>query len=357
MKQQDVTNHRYALILGTLLLLGIFLYALRSVLLPFVVGIIVAYFLDPFVRRLSRHHKISRATATSLVLGLFLIILLPLILLLGAAAVTQIGEFIGNLPQYLSSFGQKLTEFIHRLQIYFPALSLENVENSLRENFGESVKPVAKFVRGIIANGFAFVNILSLLLIAPVVAFYMLRDWPTFTGKIYDLIPRKHLKDVTEGLNQVNRIISGYLRGQSLVCVVLGSFYAFGLWLIGLNLGLLVGFLAGIISFIPYVGSISGFLMAIILVVTQYGTLPKMLAVVAVFGIGQFLEGNFLTPKLVGENIGLHPVWVMFSLLAGGVLLGLLGMIIAVPVAACLGVLLRYLITKYQKSRIYNETA
>ena len=118
---------------------------------------------------------------------------------------------------------------------------------------------------------------------------------------------------------------------------------------------LLVGFIAGVISFIPYVGSISGFLMAMVLVVTQYGTLPKIAAVIAVFAIGQFLEGNFLTPKLVGENIGLHPVWVMFSLLAGGALLGLLGMIIAVPVAACMGVFLRYLINQYKQSQLYLE--
>ncbi|MBR1904759.1 MAG: AI-2E family transporter [Alphaproteobacteria bacterium] len=125
--------------------------------------------------------------------------------------------------------------------------------------------------------------------------------------------------------------------------------------MVGLKLGVIVGFLAGVISFIPYVGSISGFLMAMVLVVTQYGTWPKILAVIAVFLVGQFLEGNFLTPKLVGENIGLHPVWVMFALLSGGVLLGLLGMIIAVPVAACLGVFLRYLIENYKRSEIYLQ--
>ena len=125
--------------------------------------------------------------------------------------------------------------------------------------------------------------------------------------------------------------------------------------MVGLKLGVIVGFLAGVISFIPYVGSISGFLMAMVLVVTQYGTWPKILAVVVVFLVGQFLEGNFLTPKLVGENIGLHPVWVMFALLSGGVLLGLLGMIIAVPVAACLGVFLRYLIENYKRSEIYLQ--
>ena len=218
-----------------------------------------------------------------------------------------------------------------------------------------SFKPIINIAQTIISNGFEFINLLSLLLISPVVAFYMLRDWHNFTDKIYGLIPHKQKKTVVDGINAVDRIISGYLRGQFMVCIILGSYYSFGLWLINLRLGILVGFLAGLISFIPYVGSISGFLLAMILVITQYGTMPKIAAVITVFAIGQFIEGNILTPKLVGENIGLHPVWVMFALLAGGVLLGLLGMIIAVPVAACIGVWLRYMVENYKNSAIYLE--
>ncbi len=353
MKQPEVSGRRFALFFSVLVLLGAALYMLRSVLLPFVVGIAAAYFLDPLVNRLAQRKCISRTIATVAVMSLFLLILLPLLLLLGGAAVAQIGEFLHNLPQYVSSFGAKVTVWVHWLQNYLPALNLADVEAALQENFGDSLKPVLQVVRGVISNGFALVNVLSLLLISPVVAFYMLRDWPTFTGKLLDLVPLKHRTEVTDGLQQINRIISGYLRGQALVCLALGSFYSCGLWLVGLNLGLLVGFLAGIISFIPYVGSISGFLMAMILVITQYGTWPKIAAVIAVFAVGQFIEGNFLTPKLVGENIGLHPVWVMFALLAGGVLLGLLGMIIAVPAAAIIGVLLRYLIASYKHSPLY----
>lgn len=354
MSKSEVNSQRYVLILSVLLLVGGLMYVLRSVLLPFVVGIAVAYFLDPLVNRLTRHPKISRTTATGIVLLLFLLILLPILFLLGGAAISQISDFISNMPDYINNFGAKIKVCIAKLQPYFPALNFENQEGLLR-NFGESAKPLAKIAHKIISNGFAFVNVISLLLISPIVTFYMLRDWHDFTGKLFDLVPQKHKKNVTDGVKAVDRIISGYLRGQALVCVILGTFYSFGLWLVDLHLGVLVGFIAGLISFIPYVGSISGFLMAIVLVVTQYGTLPKILEVVAVFLIGQFLEGNFLTPKLVGENIGLHPVWVMFALLAGGVLLGLLGMIIAVPVAAIIGVLLRYLVENYKKSAIYLE--
>ncbi len=353
--KKEINQQRYLLIIGVMLICGSLLYVLRSVLLPFVMGIVIAYFLNPLVNKMVCKNRISRNLATIIVMSMFLLILLPLIVLLGSAAFSQVGQFLSNLPQHLSGFGAKMTVWVHQLQQYFPALAFENVEAALQENFGDSFKPVLKVVRSVINNGFALINILSLLLISPVVAFYMLRDWPTFTDKLLGLVPQKHKTQVQDGIKQINRIISGYLRGQVLVCIALGSIYSFGLWLIGLDLGLVVGFLAGLISFIPYVGSISGFLMAMVLVITQYGTLPKIIAVIAVFAVGQFLEGNFLTPKLVGENIGLHPVWVMFALLAGGVLLGLLGMIIAVPAAACIGVFLRYLIDNYKQSRIYLD--
>ncbi len=354
MNKSEVNNQRYILLLAVLLIVGSLMYALRSVLLPFVVGIMVAYFLDPLVNRIVRNGKISRTTATIIVSVSFLLILLPVLILLGTMAVSQVSDFLENLPSYIENFGGKIKIWIAQIQTHFPTLIPDGRGDILR-NLGESAKPLAALVQKIISNGFALVNIVSLLLISPIVAFYMLRDWHNFTGKIYELIPQKNKQNVVEGAKAVDRIISGYLRGQALVCVILGAFYSFGLWLVDLHLGLLVGFLAGLISFIPYVGSISGFLMAIVLVVTQYGTLPKILEVIAVFLIGQFLEGNFLTPKLVGENIGLHPVWVMFALLAGGVLLGLLGMIIAVPVAAIIGVLLRFMIEHYKKSRIYLE--
>jgi len=355
MNKQELNNQRLLLILAVLLITGGLLYVLRSVLLPFVVGIVVAYFLDPAVNRLVKSFKCSRTLATTLVLGLFLLILLPIVAILGSMAFSQIGDFLGNLPEYIEKFMQKLKTWLESAHEYMPALAFDNLGNFWQNHQGDSIKPLVNVIRKIAANGFALVNVLSLLLISPVVAFYMLRDWHDFTGRIFALVPKKHKKTVKDGVDAVNRIISGYLRGQLMVCVVLGSFYSLGLWLVGLKLGLLVGFLAGLISFIPYVGSISGFLIAIVLVVTQYGTLPKILAVIAVFGIGQFLEGNFLTPKLVGENIGLHPVWVMFALLAGGVLLGLLGMIIAVPVSACIGVLLRFMVNQYKKSAIYLE--
>ena len=225
----------------------------------------------------------------------------------------------------------------------------------IKGNIGNGVKLASKLFQGLIANGFAFINLISLILITPIVAFYMLRDWDTFVKKFEGLLPKKSKRGIMQSMQEINTIIAGFIRGQLSVCVILGLYYSIGLKLVGLELGLLVGFIAGVISFIPYVGSITGFVLAIILAFAQFNDITHVMYVVAVFLSGQFLEGNFLTPKLVGDNVGLHPVWVMFALLAGGVLLGFLGLMLAVPVAAIIGVLLRNLIKRYKMSSLYLE--
>ena len=354
MNKEQPNSHKFAIIFGTIALCCLFLYALRSILLPFAVGILVAYFLDPLVNKLTAK-KVSRNSASLLVLGSLLIVFIPSVILLGGAIISQIAEFAGKIPDYVNVFGKRVAPFLQDLQEQYSGFSSANIEEFLQKHLGDTFKLIGKLLNKLINEGFAFINIVSLLLISPVVAFYMLCDWPKITETVMRLIPRKNEKGVREVLARIDRIISGYLRGQFVVCLFLGTFYSCGLLLVGLDLGLLVGFLAGLISFIPYVGSISGFLAAIILALTQYGVGFELAEVVGVFVLGQFIEGNFLTPKLVGENIGLHPVWVMFALLAGGTLLGLLGMLIAVPVAAIIGVLLKILIADYQKSPIYQK--
>ncbi len=352
MAKSEVNNQRWLFIFSALAVCVVLLYALRSILLPFAVGILAAYFLDPLVNKLVVR-KFSRNTATLLVLGCLLIVFIPVLLLLGGAIVSQIADFVAKIPNYVNALVHRVLPILQDLQEKFTFFSSANTEEFLQKHAADTLKIVGKLLNGLLNEGFAFINIMSLLLISPVVAFYMLSDWPKITSGFMELIPLKHQKSLNEVFAQINKIISGYLRGQFVVCLFLGTFYSCGLMLIGLDLGLLVGFMAGLISFIPYVGSISGFLAAVILALTQYGFGLELAEVVAVFIIGQFIEGNFLTPKLVGENIGLHPVWVMFALLAGGVLLGLLGMLIAVPVAAIIGVVLKILIKDYQQSQIY----
>lgn len=327
-------------------------YVLRSVLLPFVAGIVIGYLLDPIASRFEKM-GMNRTVATILVMLLALVVLVPALVLLINMLDSQISTFIAAAPSYVAKVLKKLEPLLLKLQEDFPALEADKIKAYISSNMSNNLKLFGKVIKGIVSGGMAIVNLLSLLLITPVVAFYMLRDWDNFIAKIKSLLPRKNKKEIEEQAKEIDRTLAGFIRGQLSVCVILGCFYAVGLKLCGLDLGLLVGFLAGIISFIPYVGSITGFVLSICLALAQFNTWGPFAAVIAVFLVGQFLEGNFLTPKLVGDSVGLHPVWIMFALLAGGVLLGFLGLMLAVPVAAIVGVLIRHAIKKYKKSDLY----
>ncbi len=337
-----------------LVLFCIGIYTLRSVLLPFVAGIVLGYLFDPLATKFEKW-GMGRTWATILVFLVVILVAVPSFIMIFSVVDSQLTTFVEAAPEYISSFIKRAEPIVLDLHDKFPSLELNTLPEMIKNNLTTGMQFGAKLLKGIINNGFALINLLSLLLITPVVAFYMLRDWDTFVKKVDNLLPRKSKNTIREQFRLIDRALSGFIRGQVSVCVILGLYYSLGLHFVGLELGLLVGFLAGIISFIPYVGSISGFLISIILALAQFGDMTKIIEVVAVFVIGQFVEGNFLTPKLVGDNIGLHPVWVMFALLAGGVLLGFLGLMIAVPVAAIIGVLSRYAINNYKKSNLYLE--
>ena len=330
------------------------LYVLRSVLMPFVAGILLAYLLDPMVDKLEKL-KLSRLQATLTVCFLTILIILPALCLLLGMIENQISLLIQTTPKYLSLIMEKVHPTLSTLNERFPELKSANLEELIKNNIGNSMKFVGKVLKALISNGFALINLISLLLIMPIVTFYMLRDWDNFVKKFEDLLPKKSRKNIMATFKDIDKIIAGFIRGQLSVCLILGIFYSIGLKLVGLELGLLVGFIAGIISFIPYVGSITGFVIGCILAFAQYGDFAHVFYVIAVFMIGQFIEGNFLTPKLVGESVGLHPVWVMFALLAGGVLLGFLGLMLAVPLAAIIGVLVRQTIKRYKLSSLYLD--
>ena len=330
------------------------LYVLRSVLLPFVAGILLAYLLDPMVDKLQKF-KMSRTCATLVVCILTVLVVLPLLGLFFGMIENQVALLLKITPKYLGLIMEKISPILGGLVERFPELKDANLEEIVKGNVGNALKVAGKVLKGLISNSFAIINIVSLLLIMPVVTFYMLRDWDDFLKKTENLLPKKSKKGVIDSFKEIDKIVAGFIRGQLSVCLILGIMYSIGLKLVGLELGLLVGFIAGIISFIPYVGSITGFVVGCILAFAQYGDFSHVIYVVAVFMVGQFIEGNFLTPKLVGESVGLHPVWVMFALLAGGVLLGFLGLMLAVPIAAIIGVLVRNAIKKYKKSSLYLD--
>jgi len=324
------------------------IYALRSILLPFVLGCLIGYLLDPLVDWLQKH-KINRNIATILVLLSIVLVSVPTIITISYFAELQLKSFINAMPQYIASFNHKIMPLINSLQESFPALSKESALNYLQNNFTQAIQFSGRFFHKIITGGYAIFNIISLLLITPVVAFYMLRDWDNFINHINNILPKSHRKTIQQQALAIDNILSSFIRGQLSVCLILGAFYAIGLSIIRLDLGLVVGFISGIISFIPYVGSITGFILSMAIAFAQFDTISPIIAVAGVFFCGQILEGYFLTPKLVGDSIGLHPLWVMFALLAGGTLLGFLGLMIAVPIAAVIGVLVRYAISEYQK--------
>lgn len=352
LQKKDNRNWVFWLTLFVLFCLGV--YALKSVLLPFVAGIIIGYLLDPWADCFVRH-GINRTLATVLVLLLVVIVMVPALIILFSIIDEQVGRFLNALPQYISTFIKKIEPFIQELQSRIPSLEADKIKTYIRSNMANGLKFIGSVIRSVVSSSFAFFNLLSLLLITPVVAFYMLRDWDKFIAKVDSLLPRKSRESVREQAREIDRTLAGFIRGQLSVCLILGTYYSTGLYLVELELGVVVGFVAGIISFIPYIGSISGFVVSLAIAFAQFNSWTPILQVVAVFLSGQFIEGNFLTPKLVGDNVGLHPVWVMFALLAGGVLLGFLGLMIAVPVAAIIGVLVRHAIDNYKNSNLYLE--
>jgi predicted PurR-regulated permease PerM len=211
------------------------------------------------------------------------------------------------------------------------------------------------FLGSLWAGGRALVSILSLLVITPVVTFYLLNDWPRLVRTLDGWVPLQHRQTVHVIARDINAAIAGYVRGQSLVCLLLGIYYAVGLTLVGLNFGLLIGLISGLITFIPYVGSMTGLLLALAVAIAQFWPdWSWILVVIGIFLTGQVLEGYVLTPKLVGESVGLHPVWLMFSLFAFGYLFGFVGLLAAVPLAAAMGVLVRFGLQRYRRSELYT---
>ncbi len=337
------------------------LYALRPVLLPFVAGMALAYALDPLADRLERL-GLSRLVATSVILVVFALIFVAFLIALVPVLAHQTGQFADRLPEY----GQKLQEIAR--EIGHSWLQIGWVRDLLGMNGPEGASPIAnsniigkaagwvgQILQSLLSGGLALVNLAALLTVTPVVAFYLLNDWDRMIAQIDSWLPRDHAETIRALARQIDDALAGFVRGQGLVCLTLGIFYAVGLSLTGLNFGLLIGLGAGLISFIPYVGSIVGFVVSIGVASVQFWPDWIMIAAVAVvFGVGQFLEGNILQPKFVGGHVGLHPVWLIFALFAFGYLFGFVGMLIAVPLAAAVGVLARFGLRQYLESRFYT---
>jgi predicted PurR-regulated permease PerM len=337
------------------LLVGALLWLLAPVLTPFVFAAMLGWLGDPLVDRIERR-GLSRNTAVLLVFGGMMLVLVLALLLLLPLLERQIVTLVQSLPRYRDWLVGTVVPWLERrtgmqlLAWLDPERLIELVRSHWQQAGG-----MARTVLGYLSrSGFAVLAVVANVVLLPVLAFFFLRDWDLFVERVAALVPRDHEATVSRLANESSAILGAFLRGQFLVMLILGVLYGIGLWAIGLDLGVLIGVIAGALTFVPYLGPATVVVFGGIAALVQYGDWPHLLGVLAVFGVGQVIESYWLTPKLVGDRIGLHPVAVIFAVLAGGQLFGFLGMLLALPVAAVANVLLRYAVERYRDSRMYQ---
>jgi predicted PurR-regulated permease PerM len=339
--------------LATLVVVVLALWLLSPILLPFVAGAAIAYLLTPVTDRLERY-GVNRLAAALIIITLVVLAFVYMILLVAPILAGQLTSFIVAIPGYVGKLQSLLTDqsrpWVQKLlgAGFNPAASISDLVT-------QGVGWLTSFLQSLWSQGRALVSLFSLVVVTPVVAFYLMYDWHRIIRSVDDAIPLNQRDTVRELAREIDAAIAGFVRGQSAVCIILGSFYAVALTVSGLNFGLLIGLISGLITFIPYVGSMTGLVLALGVAVAQFWPqYASILTVLGIFLVGQFFEGNLLSPKLVGESVGLHPVWVIFALLAFGYLFGFVGLLVAVPMAATIGVLARFALRRYRKSALYT---
>lgn len=329
------------------------LWLLSAILLPFAAGIAIAYFLNPLVNRLERL-GVPRGLATLLVLVLFLTLLVLVIMLVVPILEAQVLDLAASLPKLLALARHEAESLMEMAQQRLTPEDFTKLRDAVGGKLADLFAVLGSVFRDVVTRGVALANLLSLVFVTPVVSFFLLRDWNRILARLDGWLPRAQAATIRDQARRIDEILSAYLRGQLSVCVILGIYYAVGLSLLGLNFGSVIGLLIGVLAFIPYVGFAVGFVLAMLLALTQFSDQHYVLYVAALFVVGVIVEGNFLTPKLVGDRVQLHPVWVVFALLSFGTLFGLLGVLIAVPMAAIIGVLVRFGLSRYLASPLYD---
>lgn len=334
-----------------------FLMLFSSILLPFIAGMALAYFLDPVADRLERI-GLSRLMATVVILVSFVVVFVLSLMIIIPVLASQLNDFIQRVPDYVT----QLQSFIATSNASWLPDWVNGQMGTIKQNFSrylsEGVGFIGTLIEQIWNSGKALLDIASLLVVTPVVAFYLLLDWDHMIEKVDSWVPRNQVATVRKLATELDNTIAGFVRGQGSLCLILGIFYAIALSVAGLNFGLLIGFFTGMISFIPYVGSTVGLLLSLGVALVQFWPDFVWVGVIAgIFFLGQFIEGNILQPKLVGKSVGLHPVWLMFALFAFGALFGFVGVLVAVPAAAAVGVLVRFAISRYLESDLYYGTS
>lgn len=350
-----MTAHRQVLFwLGILLVFAVLLWLLSSILLPFVLGMAIAYFLDPLVGWLEKQGVRRSLASGGIIVGFFGVVGLILLFLL-PVLVTQVTGLIQRIPDLFARLRDSILPLANQLLARFGARVAPLAAPSAGEMLQKSASVLGGFLLGVVSGGLALVNVIALLAITPLVAFYMLRDWPKVLEEIDGWLPREHAETIHEQVRKIDAVLAGFARGAATVCLVQGAYYAIALTLVGLDFALVIGLTAGAISFVPYLGTAFGFISSVGVALYQFWPdWVRVVVVGVVFLIGQLLQDYILTPRLVGEQVGLHPLWVMLGVLAGGALFGFVGILLAVPACAVIGVLVRFAISQYRESEFYR---
>jgi predicted PurR-regulated permease PerM len=336
---------------GALLLFVLLLWLLSDILLPFVAGLAIAYLLNPLADRLERV-GVNRAVAALLLITVVVLAFVLMILLVAPILGGQLSSFIENIPGYVTKLRSLISEQPWTQKILGAGFASDK---GIGDLVSQGVLWLTAFLKSLWSGGRALVSLFSLIVVTPVVAFYLVYDWHRMIQSVDEWVPVHQQETVRRLARECDGAIAGFVRGQTTVCLLLGAYYAVGLTISGLNFGLLIGLASGIITFVPYVGSMTGLILALGVAVAQFWPHWSSIAIVlCVFLVGQFLEGNVLSPKLVGRSVGLHPVWVIFALLAFGYLFGFVGLLVAVPLAATIGVLARFGLQRYRASVLYT---
>jgi len=330
------------------------LYALGDVLTPFIVAAVLAYVLNPLVEWLQLK-RIRRAPASMIIMALALLILLSLVLIIVPMLLNQFNNLAERLPQIVGFVQNKLLPWLNSVGGDYIQIDQESIIAWLQSHTGELSNTLKAWIPTLMRQSGNVISGVSNLVLLPLLLYYFLLDWKRWSSGISKLVPRRFIETYTRISGNMDEVLGEFLRGQLMVMMIMGLVYGLGLMLVGLDSGFAIGMIAGILVFIPYLGAFTGLLLATIAALLQYGSWQGLLMVWAVFGVGQFLESFFITPKIVGDRIGLSPFWVIFSLMAFGQLMGFVGMLAGLPLAAVTLVLLREGASAYFGSHFYKH--
>lgn len=329
-----------------------FLSLIKSILLPFVVGILAAYFLDPAVRRL-RKLKFTRSLSAAIITISFFSLVIVGCIVLVPPIVHQLVNLLQDLPDYVQDMQDKYSSQLNDFLSQFSPEQTHTIKNAAANLGAPITEWTENLFQEVIRSVHTVLSVVSLIFITPIVAFYLLRDWEVLVQRFHDLLPRRHQQVILEQLAAIDRTLSGFIRGQTNVCLTMACYYSLMLSIAGLKFALGIGIMTGLLLFVPFVGFACCFTISMIVGLIQFGVEPHLIAVAAVYLSGMFIEGSLLTPRLVGHQVGLHPVWIIFGMLAGAALFGFVGVLISVPVTSVIGVLVRFAINRYMSSDIY----